>query len=131
MCSSNVAGDWVINILYDNENIDGSPFTVRVYNPDRVKVFGLQDGGECGGPVKFSGQSKLRFHLCAQTRCYASSPMCDCVKSRLETFSRKQTELVKAAATLQCCALAENRQETRTEKVAKVIRVFSRLEQHL
>jgi len=47
----------VINIMQENENIDGSPFTVRVYDPGRVKVFGLQDGGETGGPVQFSGQS--------------------------------------------------------------------------
>jgi len=37
-----------------NENIYGSPFTVRVYDPGRVKVFGLQDCGETGGPIQFS-----------------------------------------------------------------------------
>lgn len=47
----------MIHILQDNENIDGSPFSVRVYDPARVRVFGLQDAGETGGPVQFSGQS--------------------------------------------------------------------------
>ena len=51
-------GDWVIHILQDNENIDGSPFSVRVYDPARVKVFGLQDAGETGGPIQFSGQTQ-------------------------------------------------------------------------
>ena len=45
----------MIHILQENENIDGSPFTVRVYDPGRVKVFGLQDCGETGGPIQFSG----------------------------------------------------------------------------
>jgi len=42
--------------MYQNENIDGSPFTVRVYDPGRVKVFGLQDSGDTGGPIQFSGE---------------------------------------------------------------------------
>jgi len=46
----------MINIMYENENIDGSPFTVRVYDPGRVKVFGLQDGGDTGGPIQFTGE---------------------------------------------------------------------------
>ena len=46
----------MINIMYENENIEGSPFTVRVYDPGRVKVFGLQDSGDKGGPIQFSGE---------------------------------------------------------------------------
>jgi len=52
-------GDWMISILYENQNIDGSPFSVRVYDPGRVKVFGLQDTGQIGGPVHFSGQYNI------------------------------------------------------------------------
>jgi len=46
----------MVSIMHDNKNIEGSPFTIRVYDPGRVKVFGLQDSGDTGGPVQFSGQ---------------------------------------------------------------------------
>jgi len=58
-----VSGDWMINIMYENENIDGSPFTVRVYDPGRVKVFGLQDSGETGGPIQFTGELTHLVHV--------------------------------------------------------------------
>jgi len=58
-----VSGDWMINIMYENENIDGSPFTVRVYDPGRVKVFGLQDSGETGGPIQFTGELTHPVHV--------------------------------------------------------------------
>jgi len=54
----------MINIMYENEHIDGSPFTVRVYNPERVKVFGLQDSSVTGGPVQFSGQLHDLIEIC-------------------------------------------------------------------
>lgn len=50
----NEVGDWMVSIMHDNKNIEGSPFTIRVYDPGRVKVFGLQDSGDTGGPVQFS-----------------------------------------------------------------------------
>ena len=47
-------GDWKISILSDGQNISGSPFHVRVYDPGQVKVHGLQ-GGSMGQPVNFAG----------------------------------------------------------------------------
>ena len=38
------AGDWQIMILYDGKHVDGSPFTVRVYDPGQVKVFDISSG---------------------------------------------------------------------------------------
>lgn len=48
----NECGDWTICILSNGENIAGSPFRVRVYDPGQVKVHGLE-GGAMGQPVNF------------------------------------------------------------------------------
>lgn len=37
-------GDWNVSVLYNGQHIDGSPFNVRVYDPGRVTVFGLDAG---------------------------------------------------------------------------------------
>lgn len=50
----NEVGDWVISIMYGDKNIQGSPFNVRVYDPTKVRVFDLQDGGNSGKPISFS-----------------------------------------------------------------------------
>ena len=50
-----VAGDWNISILYEGQHIQGSPFSVRVYDAAQVKVFGLE-GGSVGRMFSFSGQ---------------------------------------------------------------------------
>ena len=55
----------MISIMQEKEHIDGSPFSVRVYDPARVKVFGLQDSGDVGGPVQFSGQLLSLTDVCA------------------------------------------------------------------
>ena len=39
-----IAGDWNISILNDDENIEGSPFNVRVYDPGQIKVYGIEGG---------------------------------------------------------------------------------------
>lgn len=51
-------GDWLISIQYNGQNIKGSPFHVRVYDPGQVKVYGLE-GGNLGTPVKFTGMLDL------------------------------------------------------------------------
>lgn len=50
-----ISGDWLISMLYDGNHIQGSPFSVRVHDPNRVRVFGLQDGDGTGKEVIFSG----------------------------------------------------------------------------
>ena len=47
-------GDWNISIMYDGIHIQGSPFSVRVYDAAQVKVFGLE-GGSVGRMFAFSG----------------------------------------------------------------------------
>lgn len=50
-----VLGDWNISIMYDGKHIQGSPFSVRVFDAAQVKVFGLE-GGSVGNMFSFSGQ---------------------------------------------------------------------------
>ena len=50
------AGDWNISIMYDGIHIQGSPFSVRVYDAAQVKVFGLE-GGSVGRMFAFSGEN--------------------------------------------------------------------------
>ena len=49
-----VAGDWVVSILYEGKNIEGSPFNVRVYDPGQIRVIGL-DGSLASRNYTFSG----------------------------------------------------------------------------
>jgi len=49
------AGDWSISVLYDNQNIEGSPFHVRVQDPNKVRVYGLQTTSNVRQESKFSG----------------------------------------------------------------------------
>lgn len=49
-----VLGDWNISIMYDGKHIQGSPFSVRVFDAAQVKVFGLE-GGSVGNMFSFSG----------------------------------------------------------------------------
>ena len=44
----------MISIMYENRHIQGSPFSVRVYDATQVKVFGLE-GGTMGASSSFSG----------------------------------------------------------------------------
>ena len=56
------AGDWQIMILYDGQHVDGSPFTVRVYDPGQVKVSDLGNG-VVGAAVLFPSnyQSDIKY----------------------------------------------------------------------
>ncbi|CDW56612.1 Putative filamin [Trichuris trichiura] len=47
-----VAGEWRISITYQDEHIQGSPFSCLVYNPSRVKVSG-PESAVLGGEVRF------------------------------------------------------------------------------
>jgi len=49
----NECGDWTISVLYEEQNIEGSPFKVRVYDPGQIRVFGL-DGGLVGRNCSFT-----------------------------------------------------------------------------
>ncbi|KFD53766.1 hypothetical protein M513_05272 [Trichuris suis] len=46
------AGEWKISITYQDEHIQGSPFSCLVYNPSRVKVSG-PESAVLGGEVRF------------------------------------------------------------------------------
>ena len=41
--------------MYDDEHISGSPYSVSVYDPSAVKVYGLE-GGTPGLAFTFSGK---------------------------------------------------------------------------
>ena len=56
------SGDWNISILYDGVHIQGSPFSVRVYDAAQVKVFGLE-GGSVGRMFAFSGELSAELLL--------------------------------------------------------------------
>ena len=57
------AGDWQIQILCDGQHVDGSPFTVRVYDPGQVKVSGLAGGGIVGTAVLFASNYRPNASL--------------------------------------------------------------------
>jgi len=42
-------------ILYDGQHVDGSPFTVKVYDPGQVRVSGLSSG-VVGAAVHFASK---------------------------------------------------------------------------
>ncbi len=46
-------GEWQIGILYDREDIKGSPFSCYVFDANLVQVYGL-DVGVVGQEVKFN-----------------------------------------------------------------------------
>jgi len=56
-----MAGDWLVSILYEGRNIDGSPFNVRVYDPGQIRVIGL-DGSLASRNYTFSGKFCSLFH---------------------------------------------------------------------
>lgn len=61
-------GDWLVSILYDGVNIEGSPFSVRVYDAAKVKIGGLE-GGVAGKSLSFTadctaaGQGNLAVEI--------------------------------------------------------------------
>jgi len=64
------SGDWQIAITYDDQHILGSPFTVRVYDPeDEVKVIGIDRASMMADMAKFSietsgsGQGQLTVDI--------------------------------------------------------------------
>ena len=54
-----VTGDWVVSILYEGRNIEGSPFNVRVHDPGQIRVIGL-DASLASRNYTFSG----KFYFC-------------------------------------------------------------------
>lgn len=48
-------GEYEISVRYDDEHISGSPYTINVYDPSRVKVYGLE-GGIVGTGLTFNGK---------------------------------------------------------------------------
>ncbi|XP_021372145.1 filamin-A-like isoform X4 [Mizuhopecten yessoensis] len=45
-------GIWQVSVLYDGEHISDSPYNVTVFDPSRVRVYGLE-GGSVGTGLKF------------------------------------------------------------------------------
>ena len=64
-------GEWKIGILYNEKHIKGSPFVCQVYDPNLVRVYGL-DMGLTGHEVKFTvdaseaGAGDLRVSILRQ-----------------------------------------------------------------
>lgn len=49
------SGVWNLSVLYDGEHISGSPYSVVVYDPASVRVYGLE-GGIVGSDLTFHGK---------------------------------------------------------------------------
>nr|KAG5688122.1 hypothetical protein BaRGS_007581 [Batillaria attramentaria] len=52
----NEVGTWEISVLYDGDHISGSPYTVQVFDPLAVRVYGL-DGGAVGRALTFNADA--------------------------------------------------------------------------
>ncbi|RUS75786.1 hypothetical protein EGW08_016447, partial [Elysia chlorotica] len=52
----NEVGEWTMTILYDGENIQGSPYPVRVFDPSLVRITDLQ-GGKVGHGITFGADA--------------------------------------------------------------------------
>ena len=80
--SHTYAGYWHISVTYDSKHIRGSPFQVRVYDADSVRVYGLENGA-CGKKFKFTGllYYSLYTYVCLRIRQYVGSrvPVCVCL----------------------------------------------------
>uniref|UniRef100_A0A2C9JF63 Calponin-homology (CH) domain-containing protein n=1 Tax=Biomphalaria glabrata TaxID=6526 RepID=A0A2C9JF63_BIOGL len=53
----NEVGDWRINMVYDGEHIQGSPYTVKVFDPSLVRISNLS-GGKVGHQLAFHADSR-------------------------------------------------------------------------
>ena len=53
---SDILGVWQVSVSYDGDHIRGSPFNIHVYDPNSVKVYGLE-GGTVGSGLAFNGES--------------------------------------------------------------------------
>lgn len=53
-------------MLYDSEHISGSPYTINVFDPSMVKVYGLE-GGTVGSGMTFNGNLTFLFFNCKLT----------------------------------------------------------------
>ncbi|KAK6195551.1 hypothetical protein SNE40_000959 [Patella caerulea] len=49
-------GDWQMSVRYDDVDVGGSPYTVKVYDPNAVKVYGLE-GGAVGKALAFNADT--------------------------------------------------------------------------
>ncbi|ESO98829.1 hypothetical protein LOTGIDRAFT_231195 [Lottia gigantea] len=49
-------GEWQMNVTYDGQHVGGSPYTVKVFDPNAVDVYGL-DGGAVGKALAFNVDS--------------------------------------------------------------------------
>ena len=39
-----ISGDYIVSIMHDQKDIEGSPFKVRVFDPSKIRVGGLKGG---------------------------------------------------------------------------------------
>ncbi|XP_055869094.1 filamin-A-like isoform X2 [Biomphalaria glabrata] len=53
----NEVGDWRLNMVYDGEHIQGSPYTVKVFDPSLVRISNLS-GGKVGHQLAFHADSR-------------------------------------------------------------------------
>ena len=60
-------GDWEISIMYHEQHISGSPFSVRVYDAEAVQVFGLEQQGDAGQAYGFTGMNFKSNNICGES----------------------------------------------------------------
>ncbi|KAH9509018.1 hypothetical protein Btru_048614 [Bulinus truncatus] len=53
----NEIGDWLITMIYDGEHINGSPYTIKVFDPSLVHISNLH-GGTVGHQLAFYADSR-------------------------------------------------------------------------
>lgn len=54
-------GEWNLSVLYDGEHISGSPYTVHVFDPASIRVYGLE-GGTVGEDLTFHVDASKAGH---------------------------------------------------------------------
>lgn len=62
-----LTGVWQVSVHYEGEHISGSPFNIKVFDPNAVRVFGLE-GGTVGMGLNFTGiysqmHTEQQWHL--------------------------------------------------------------------
>lgn len=51
-----------MSVQYEGDHISGSPFNIKVFDPNAVRVFGLE-GGTVGMGLNFTGMELLTINI--------------------------------------------------------------------
>jgi len=65
VCVTRWSGDWELRIMHGSQHIEGSPFSVRVFEPapPTVRVYGLEDRKMVGRLANFSSKCTNRIAM--------------------------------------------------------------------